>query len=63
MNNRWKVHMKVVSLEDILNHPAMAALTHTETNKNILMTILQVRVDSLGQVNFSVVLLTLHSSY
>ena len=48
MNNRWKVYMKVVSLEDILNHPMMAALTQTETNKKKLMTILKVCVDSLG---------------
>ena len=66
MNNRWKVYMKVVSLEGILNHPMMAALTQTETNKKKLMTILQVRVDFTrlseclaGSVNFAFILLIL----
>ena len=43
MNSRGKVHMKIVSLENILNFPMIAALFQTKTNKKETLTIVQVQ--------------------
>ena len=43
MNSRGKVQMKIVSLEDILKLPMMAALFQTKTNKKETLTIVQVQ--------------------
>ena len=43
MNSRGKVHMKIVSLQSILNFQMMAALFQTKTNKKETLTIVQVQ--------------------